>query len=286
MEIKEPKVEIIAATEVKNDGLQQMLEFIGAGDWESDATSPADMLHEVAGRMCYRSWKPGMNPNVTKVTKGNKPYLANIIDHGHGAVLEHGSATVWFQDVSRIFTHELVRHRAGMAYSQESLRYVRLDELSIYYPEAYKMPFLKRLCQLQGYDESYAEALYDRLAMEVEETIAFLEHKQTTLASLFQMEHLRSFEMKKQITSANRRWAPLGLQTSIIATGNHRAWRHILQMRANEHAEEEIHKVMDMLATQLYQLAPATYGDIIQDRSPATEDGGHRTTTHFKQPKV
>ena len=38
-------------------------------------------------------------------------------------------------NVSRVATHELVRHRAGVAVSQESLRFVRLDDLPFWFPE-------------------------------------------------------------------------------------------------------------------------------------------------------
>ena len=51
-------------------------------------------------------------------------------------MLEHASYTFAFRDVSRVFTHELVRHRAGSAFSQESLRYVRLADIGFRVPPA------------------------------------------------------------------------------------------------------------------------------------------------------
>jgi thymidylate synthase (FAD) len=63
-------------------------------------------------------------------------YLGNLLASLHGSVLEHASDTFAFHNVSRVFTHELVRHRAGSAFSQESLRYVRLAEIGFRVPEA------------------------------------------------------------------------------------------------------------------------------------------------------
>ncbi|KKK63349.1 hypothetical protein LCGC14_2995190, partial [marine sediment metagenome] len=75
-----------------------------------------------------------INRNLTRVREGNQPHIKNILDSGHGSVLEHASATFAFRNVSRVFTHEIVRHRAGWAFSQESLRYVRADELGYWLP--------------------------------------------------------------------------------------------------------------------------------------------------------
>ena len=43
---------------------------------------------------------------------------------GHGSVLEHAVWNFIITGVSRSFTHELIRHRAGFGYSQLSQRYV------------------------------------------------------------------------------------------------------------------------------------------------------------------
>src|SRR5262245_17016001 len=84
-------------------------------DWTRDI----DALGEFAGRLCYRSWEPGLNANVTRVREDSAEYHRNTLSSGHGAIYEHASITFLFQDVSRVFTHELVRHRAGVAISQE-----------------------------------------------------------------------------------------------------------------------------------------------------------------------
>ena len=130
----EPKVFLVGETRIHEPGLADYLSHVGVPDWETDAPSDAEKLIEVMGRLCYRSFEPGLNPNVTRVRAGSAEYLGNIISVGHGSVLEHGMLNFVFADVSRVVTHELVRHRAGTAISQESLRYVRLEKLSAYAP--------------------------------------------------------------------------------------------------------------------------------------------------------
>ncbi|MDY0031960.1 MAG: FAD-dependent thymidylate synthase, partial [FCB group bacterium] len=134
MELVEPRVFLVGETRLVEEGLRAYLEHAGAPAWSTDAPSDAEHLCEVYGRLCYRSFEPGLNPNVTRVRKGNDTYLGHILEVGHGSVLEHAVLNFVFADVSRVFTHELVRHRAGTAISQESLRYVRLGRLSAYVP--------------------------------------------------------------------------------------------------------------------------------------------------------
>ena len=124
MDLVKPKVFLIGESRVVEDGLQGFLAHIGVPDWTTDAPSDPERLCEVYGRLCYRSFEPGLNPNVTRVRQGNDPYLSNVLKVGHGSVIEHAVVNFIFADVSRVFTHELVRHRAGTAISQESLRFV------------------------------------------------------------------------------------------------------------------------------------------------------------------
>lgn len=226
----QPKVFLVAQTTVNSDGMQKYLEHIGAADWKSDAPSDAEVLMEFMGRLCYRSWRPGMNANVTKVREGNEGYLQNIVKVKHGSVLEHPVVSFVFADVSRVFTHELVRHRAGAAYSQESLRFVRLTDLGLWLPEA----------ETERFPE---------LAEIFEKTFTNLEQLQGTLARIFGLDDDgKQFKEKKVLTSLMRRVAPEGLATTIGASFNFRALRHIIEMRTAESAEAEIRVAFDQVA--------------------------------------
>ena len=74
-------------------------------------------LIEVSGRVCYMSFGPDQSP------RPNRDYVANLLRMRHESVLEHASWTLLLTGVSRAFTHQLVRHRAGFSYSQLSQQY-------------------------------------------------------------------------------------------------------------------------------------------------------------------
>ena len=182
-----------------------------------------------------------MNPNVKKIREGNGKYLSNIIKSRHGSVLEH-SVTNWiFADVSRVFTHELVRHRVGMAYSQESLRYVRLEDLGLWLPPEIEAN--------------------PKLASLFEKTFSDLGDLQRQMAESLGLDNMKSFNEKKKLTSAMRRVAPIGLSTTIGVSMNFRALRHISEMRTSVHAEAEIREVMD----QVMQIAKNRWPNIFYD---------------------
>ncbi len=240
MEHVKPKVIHLASTSVNYEGETALLGAIGAENWETDAISPAGHLIELAGRLCYRSFKPGLNENVTKVRKGNREYINNILKQAHGSVLEHATDTFAIINCSRVFTHEIVRHRL-CAFSQESLRYVRLTDLKGWIPTSLQ-------------DTPAYEASFDR-------AFKLLELIQKDLASLLDLDS-QPFDLKKKLTSAMRRLAPIGLATSIIVTTNHRNWRHMIAMRTSEHAEEEIRLVMAEIADILLERYPNIYQDM------------------------
>ncbi len=237
-----PKVFLVGESKVCADGLHDYLDFLGADSWISDAPSDVELLPEFMGRLCYRSFEPGLNPNVTRVRAENKEYLQNILKSRHGSVLEHASLNFVFADVSRVFTHELVRHRVGVGISQESLRFVRLDNLGLWAPTCIRE---------------------DAEAMEImASTFEHLEGLQVELAKHFKLDDPDTpFSYKKEITSAMRRIAPIGLATTIGWTANIRTLRHVLEMRTHPSAEEEIRLVFGLVGSLCKERYPNLFGD-------------------------
>lgn len=234
---------IVAATAIDGNGMLAYLRHVGAPEWGTDAKSQPEELAEFMGRLCYRSWEPGMNVNVEKVREGNDVYLANIVKTGHGSVLEHSSVSFVFADVSRVFTHELVRHRVGVAISQESLRYVRLTDLGLWLPSCVNAdPELVRM---------------------FEETFDDLEALQLRLGK--RLDDVKDFDTKKKFTSAMRRVAPIGLATTIGWTTNLRNLRHVIQMRTSRHAEEEIRIAFAEVARMAKKRWPNVFADFVAE---------------------
>ena len=255
-----PTVHLIARPQLDLDGMREYLADVGGESWldrrlgEDEQASPGEMLVEFGGRACYRSWEPGLNPNVTRVRTDRMEYFSNILRSAHGSVLEHANYSFALRNVSRVFTHELVRHRAGSAFSQESLRYVRLTEIGFRVPPA-------------------LEPVRDQVISIVEQ----LEEFQVSAAEQLGIdEEGLPFHVKKEITSALRRLAPIGLSTDIMWTANARTLRHVIEMRTAEGAEEELRLVFDQVARIMQAEAPGLFQDFAQ------QDDGSWAPEHRK----
>ncbi len=241
-----PQVEIIAETKMDFEQLQSYLDTIGATEYDPQpAEADGESLVIAAGKTCYRSWQPGLNPNVTRTRNDAKEYIGNIIDTGHGSVLEHASVSFLIYNVSRVFTHELVRHRVGTAFSQESLRFVRLTDIDFWIP---------RILKDEDNDAGEGVAL-------IKTVIEYLESAQEKLAKIYQIDERKSFAMKKKLTSAFRRIAPMGVATCIVFSMNLRTARHLIPLRTSRHSEEEIRLVFSQIAEILVERFPNVFQD-------------------------
>lgn len=270
---------IIAATQIDEQGVENMLGHLNASDWHTDALSPQDLLTEIAGRLCYKSFGVGLNPNITQVREGNQQYLANIQGQRHGSVFEHASTSIAFLDVSRILTHELVRHRVGTAYSQESQRFVRLDNFSVYIPdlsdaldEIYDTHKAAGRSRFIGQDSSDGEEYSKEIWVSYQqqqymnafnEVGQLVEKKvQELIKGLGLDEGQVSFHAKKLITSALRRFIPGGVNTNILVTTNNRNWRYLIEARTTPGAEIEIRQAFNQVGIMLAERHPNTFQDM------------------------
>jgi thymidylate synthase (FAD) len=240
-----PTVFLVARPAIDVGGMRGYLQSVGGESWLDrrldgyDGAPAAETLVEFAGRVCYRSWEAGLNPNVTKVRTDQREYFANLLRSAHGSVLEHVNYTFAFRNVSRVFTHELVRHRAGSAFSQESLRYVRLADIGFRIPEALE-PIREQVVTLVEQLEEFQVSAAEALGLD---------------------EDGVPFHVKKEVTSALRRLAPIGLSTDIVWTANVRTLRHVIEMRTAPGAEEELRLVFDEVATIMCGEAPGLFQD-------------------------
>lgn len=250
-----PEVELIARPSVDLGALERYLKTVGGESWlemrknQDEGVNDGQLLIEAAGRACYRSWTEGLNPNVTRIRRDQAEYFLNILRSGHGSVLEHANYTFIIHDASRVATHEIVRHRAGSAFSQESLRFVRLTDIPFRIPDVLEPLRPKVISILETLDEFQISAAED-LGID-EEGIPFHE--------------------KKEITSALRRLAPEGLSTMLFWTANVRTLRHVIQARTDPGAEEELRLIFDKVGRIMLQEAPLLFGDF------TVEDGAWRT---------
>ncbi|WP_208816683.1 FAD-dependent thymidylate synthase [Micromonospora echinofusca] len=224
--------------------------------WSTDADG-GQALAEFAGRACYQSWR---KPNPATAT--NAGYLAHILEVGHLSVLEHGSVSFYFTGVSRSFTHELIRHR-HFSYSQLSQRYVPESDAAMVEPaviaedpELHKRFVAAAEASVQAYNDLLA-GLEERFADVANPTLR-----------------------RKQARQAARAVLPNATETRIVVTGNYRAWRHFIGMRATEHADVEIRELAVECLRQLQRVAPNVFADFVVSTLP---DGTEVATSPYAE---
>jgi thymidylate synthase (FAD) len=88
-------------------------------------TPDPEVLAAAAARLCYRDTSAA---DIMRDLRSEEiDHLLDItISSGHHSVIEHISFTFAIDGVSRVLTHQLVRHRVGIAFSQQSQRYASL----------------------------------------------------------------------------------------------------------------------------------------------------------------
>jgi thymidylate synthase (FAD) len=210
-------------------------------------------LVEFAGRACYQSWS---RPNPETATRDG--YLKHILTVGHYSVLEHGSISVYITGVSRSLTHELVRHR-HFSYSQLSQRYVKDSGGEVITPSVIASGVGSGI-----FSEAIAGAhrAYLHLVLLLEE---FYQDREPNLT-------LR----RKLARQAARSVLPNATETKIVVTGNYRAWRHFLHLRATEHADVEIRELAVACLRVLWEEVPGIFNDF---SIYALEDGTEVAST-------
>lgn len=278
------EVFLIGKTQVDRDEVDRWMKFIGANEFqlpEEDAlTNPAALI-ALAAKRCYMSFEVGINPNVTKIRKDYQAYFDNILKSGHGSVLEHAVYNVAIENVSRVFTAEMNRHRAGWAISEGSLRFIRFGEnipywvpTSIQGPDVLDEDFARcTVSDAAGDDDpdvtcsgelELTDDIRRQLSREVFK-IAFEEQEaQYNVLQAIWGDRLRpesDFADKKQVTSMMRRIIGLGVATGGVWSGNIRALRHVITMRASAAAEEEILHVFSRVAKRIRDSEPMLFGD-------------------------
>ncbi len=219
---------------------------------------------KVAGQLCYMSFgrKRSFNAQAER-------YFTNLKASGHGSVFEHANFSLLLYGISRSVTHELVRHRAGLGFSQQSQRYVsgrmvRFVERPEYaIDEALHAQFLTRIEQAA---QAYASITERILAMQQEGTQLLSAEAHT--------------DLRKKVQQTARSVLPNETEAPIVVTGNVRAWRHVISMRASAHAETEIRALAVRIFLCLVQADPLLFSDYSLEE---LSDGTWAVTTAFEK---
>jgi len=249
-----PGVQMIAKPAVCPNGLADFLQGFGSDAELTDALRdpcklpPAASLCKTAGQLCYMSFGKRRTPN----SEAHR-YFANIRSSGHGSVLEHASFSFLLYGISRSVTHELVRHRAGFAFSQVSQRYVSGKVLR----------FVERPEFQASHDLHKAfEERIDAVAIQYHRLQESLQHLQEEGDA--RLEGHSGTERRKHVQQAARALLPNETEAPIVVTANVRAWRHFIEARASEHADVEIRLVAVSVLRCLRAAEPILFDDYVE----------------------
>lgn len=197
-----------------------------------DGKNPLQLI-ELAGRTSYQS--------RDRITDGSAARFVKMLRRlGHESVFEHSAMTVEFNNVSRGFTHELVRHRL-VAFTQESTRRVDKGEFLVVIPPS-KNP-----------DEKLVELDLpngQKLKVSFREWMKLNE------------QMYRGLKKAGWHTEDARQVLPIGIKSQIVVTANFREWRHIFKLRCDESAHWEIRRVMVNLLQDVQQRVPVLFDDL------------------------
>ncbi len=268
----------IGRTQVDKEEVKRWLDFLGVENFslpDDSAISNPALLIALAAKRCYKSFDTTLNPNLSKVRSDWTEYLDNVLKSGHGSVLEHSVYNFAIENVSRVFTGEMNRHRAGWAISEGSMRFIRFSDAVPYWePESIQGPdcLLERdmwiyhsspsqlLNQLEGGHLPLTRILFERSFTGQREQYKVLE-------AIWKDELApeSKFAQKKQITSMMRRIIGMGVATGGVWSGNLRALRHVMALRCEPAAEEEILHVFSRIVVMMKEREPALLGDFVKD---------------------
>jgi thymidylate synthase (FAD) len=260
------RVYVLGRSVLDENELERFLRDHGV-TWSSDSEVPAEVLCEIAGRVCYMSFarpRPG----------GNRAYLEHIKESGHGSVLEHAVWNLLITGVSRSLTHELVRHRVGFSYSQLSQRYVDESDAEFIEPDIIASDSELHVVWTDAVQR--AREAYVRLVRLLESKL-----EDESFASRWLPFGAATTNRRKVARQAARSVLPNATETKIFVTANARALRHFLEQRGSRHAEPEIRKLANVLLDVLQRESPHLFGDYRRIPLP---DGTFEIVTDY--PKV
>lgn len=194
----------------------------------SHTPQPDDVV-TASARLCYSDESAyDIVKNVDEKTK--KGLIKHLLVSGHTSTFEHVSFTFSIEGVSRVLTHQLIRHRIGCSYSQKSQRYntESFSDDVIIYPDSIKNSSdeIKKL-----YYNSFKRSFDD-------------------------YQKLLDMGIKKEDA---RYVLPHGWETKIVVTMNARALHHFFNLRLCRRSQDEIRELAKKMLIEVRKVAPILF---------------------------
>lgn len=213
-------------------------------------TPEPERLVSSAAKLCYSSI--GVGDIMSNLDDDNiQKFLGILVDMGHESPIEHVNFTFGVEGVSRVLTHQLVRHRIGCSYSQQSQRYVKLEQFEyIIPPQIGSIPEAKeKYIAAMEYDQKCYNELVDILYKKNFD--ALIKSGKSEKAAAVQSEKM-SIEDARYVF-------PNGCETKIVFTMNARALYNFFRHRCCNRAQWEIHCLADEMLRKVRKVAPVLF---------------------------
>jgi thymidylate synthase (FAD) len=182
-----------------------------------------------ACRTCYSELEP--QDIFDRATSGQvatdkqQDLIRRVIESGHGSTIEHIVFTFAISGVTRTLSHQLVRHRAGVAFDQQSQRYLN------YKRPSYMVP---------GSLTDAPPEIRDRFTAEMDESLAFYGEM-----------------LEAGIPGEDARFVmPNATRTNLIMTANLRALIHMSGLRLCTMAQWEIRRLFQLVRHEVFSVSP------------------------------
>lgn len=234
--------------------------------------NPEEVVAQAA-KLCYSH--VGVDGIMEKLTPEK---IEKFVDHlatiGHESPLEHVNFTFAIEGISRVTTHQLVRHRLA-SYSQQSQRYVKLEQFEyIIPPEIEKNKDAKKIFietmerDQQAYDELVMLLIVDKIDKKhpgwtkdkkyLEEYNKY--NGDRTLVDIFKEYNKKEYNaLEKEAIEDARYVFPNACETKIVCTMNARSLLHFFNVRCCNRAQWEIRAMADEMLKECKKVAPTLF---------------------------
>lgn len=200
-----------------------------------DYTQNAEALVATGARVCYSATEVDkLFDDIKDNKETQQKMIKKVIESNHMSCLEHIYFTFVIGDVSRIMSHQFVRHRL-MSPHERSQRYVNLNKIN------------------DG--ENYC-VIPDTILVNSDALCVFLDAIEEAKFAYDKM-------IMDGIPEEDARYVlPGATKTALIASFNGRSLIHFLRLRCCERALPETKKVAIEMLKQVREVCPTIFGDV------------------------
>lgn len=212
-------------------------------------TPDGEKLIAAAAKLCY---SPVGVSEIEESLDERKieSFLTLLMDLNHESPIEHVTFTFGVEGVSRSLTHQLVRHRIA-SYSQQSQRYVKLDQFQYIIPPAIENNKIAKALFIKSMEESQHH--YNEIA-----NLLFEDYYKEHLAEGLSEKEARLKAEKQSIEDA-RYIFPNACETKIVFTMNTRSLLNFFRLRTCNRAQWEIRELAIAMLKEVKKVYPILF---------------------------